>query len=71
MREVIFYTTGCPKCKILKKKLDEKNIAYAINDSVAEMLKLGITRVPVLSIDGQLKNFKESVEWVNNQKGGI
>lgn len=71
MREVIFYTTGCPKCKILKKKLDEKNIAYAINDSVAEMLKLGITQVPVLSIDGQLKNFKESVEWVNNQKGGI
>lgn len=71
LREVIFYTTGCPKCKILKKKLDEKNIAYAINDSVAEMLKLGITQVPVLSIDGQLKNFKESVEWVNNQKGGI
>lgn len=71
MREVIFYTTGCPKCKILKKKLDEKNISYAINDSVDKMLELGITQVPVLSIDGQLKNFKESVEWVNNQKGGI
>lgn len=71
MREVIFYTTGCPKCKILKKKLDEQNISYAINDSVDKMLELGITQVPVLSIDGQLKNFKESVEWVNNQKGGI
>lgn len=71
LREVIFYTTGCPKCKILKKKLDEQNISYAINDSVDKMLELGITQVPVLSIDGQLKNFKESVEWVNNQKGGI
>ena len=71
MREVIFYTTGCPKCKILKKKLDEQNISYAINDSVDKMLELGITQVPVLSIDGQMKNFKESVEWVNNQKGGI
>lgn len=71
LREVIFYTTGCPKCKILKKKLDEKDVVYAVNDSVDEMLRLGITQVPMLSIDGQLKNFKESIEWVNNYKGEI
>lgn len=65
--EIIFYTTGCPKCQVLKKKLDDRKIIYILNSSVDEMLKLGITQVPVLSIDGQLKNFKESIEWVNKQ----
>ena len=68
--EIIFYTTGCPKCQVLKKKLDDRKIIYILNSSVDEMLKLGITQVPVLSIDGQLKNFRESVEWIANQ-GGI
>lgn len=65
--EIIFYTTGCPKCQVLKKKLDDRKIIYILNSSVDEMLKLGITQVPMLSIDGQLKNFKESIEWVNKQ----
>lgn len=68
--EIILYTTGCPKCQVLKRKLDDRKIIYILNSSVDEMLKLGITQVPVLSIDGQLKNFRESVEWIANQ-GGI
>lgn len=34
------------------------------------MVALDITQVPVLAIDGELLNFKEAVEWVNEQQGG-
>jgi len=59
---VILYSTGCPKCKVLKKKLDEAGLQYTENNSVDEMLGLGITEVPMLSIDGKLYNFIQAVK---------
>ncbi len=64
---VILYSTGCPRCSVLKKKLEEKGINYTENNSVDEMLALGIMTVPVLGIGDELKNFTESVAWLNNQ----
>lgn len=61
---IILYSTNCPKCKILKEKLNDKHITYTIHDSVQEMLDLGITNVPVLSIDGNLLDFSAAVRWV-------
>lgn len=63
----ILFSTGCPRCEVLKKKLAEKSVEYTENNSVDEMLSLGITEVPVLKIDGNLIGFKEAVEWVNKQ----
>ena len=63
---ITLYSTGCPKCKVLKSKLEEKNIEFVEKDSVEEMIGLGITQVPVLSVDGVLLGFKEAVTWVNN-----
>lgn len=63
----ILYSTGCPRCKVLEKKLESNGIAYEKNNSVDEMLELGITEVPVLSVYGQLLNFSEAVNWINNQ----
>ena len=65
--KVILYSTGCPKCSVLKKKLGEKGVKDTENNSVDEMLALGITSVPTLSVDGELKGFSESVVWLGNQ----
>ena len=62
---IIFYTTGCPKCAILKKKLDTAHIPYELNNNVDEMQALGMTEAPALSVDGNLMSFGESVRWVN------
>lgn len=67
MQNIILYSTGCPRCDVLKDKLDTKAISYSVNNSVDEMTELGISEVPVLSISGQLLKFKEAVEWVNKQ----
>ena len=63
---IILYSTGCPKCKVLKSKLEAKHIEFVENNSVVEMTELGITQVPVLSVCGILLDFKKAVDWVNN-----
>lgn len=65
--KIILYSTGCPRCEVLKKKLAEKSVNYTEVTSVEDMLALGIKEVPVLSVDEVLMNFKEAVDWVNNQ----
>lgn len=65
---VILYSTGCPKCKVLKSKLDSKKIKYDVVDDVDEMLRLGMTTVPCLGVDDKIMNFKESVDWVNSME---
>ena len=37
--KVILYSTGCPKCRVLKTKLDKKNINYIENNDVEEMIE--------------------------------
>lgn len=64
---IILYSTGCPRCEVLKKKLAEKSINYTEITSVEKMLDMGIKEVPVLSVSGSLMNFKDAVGWVNNQ----
>ena len=64
--EIVFYSTGCPKCKVLKSKLDSKNIDYKTVTNTSEMIKLGMTTVPFLTIDGEVKNFKESIDYINS-----
>lgn len=71
MHMIVLYSTGCPKCGILKKKLDERGMQYQENTAVEEMLSLGITSVPVLCVDGQMLDFSNAVKWINAQGGLI
>lgn len=65
--DVILYSTGCPKCNVLKKKLDAKGIQYTVNNSVEEMEAIGIVSVPVLRANGEMLPFSSAVEWVNSK----
>lgn len=66
MDKIILYSNNCPRCKILKKKLDDNKINYEIIDNVDIMIDKGLSTVPVLEINGRMLDFKEAVEWVNN-----
>lgn len=65
--EVILYSTGCPKCNVLKKKLNDKNINFTENNDIDIMTSLGIEQVPVLSIDGKLMDFTQANTWINER----
>ena len=66
--ELILYTTHCPKCSVLEKKLSKKNLEYTENTSIEEMKALGISTVPVLSVNGELLPFEKANQWINSME---
>lgn len=64
--KITLYTTHCPRCMVLEKKLNAKNIDYVENTNVDLMIDKGIMTVPVLEVDEKQLNFKEANEWLNN-----
>ncbi len=66
IKNIILYTTGCPRCNVLKKKLSEKSVSFVEETDVDKMLSIGITEAPVLSVDGKLFQFRDAVSIVNN-----
>ena len=64
--ELILYTTHCPKCSVLEKKLAKKGLNYTEFTSIPEMIALGISSVPVLSVDGELFSFEKANQWINS-----
>jgi len=67
--DIILYTTHCPRCKVLEKKLQLKNIEYTINDNIEEMLALDMLTVPILSVDGENMEFSDAINWINSIGG--
>ena len=49
--KIILYTTHCPMCRLVERKLKEKNIKYSTFEDKDEMIKKGFISVPVLQID--------------------
>lgn len=60
----ILYSTHCPKCIVLKEKLDLANIKYCEVNDVSVIAEKGIDTVPVLQVDGISMNFATAVEWI-------
>lgn len=66
---VILYSTGCPKCQVLRKKLEKANINFNICKDTDTMKEKNINSVPVLEVDGTLYSFKDAAELIN--RGGL
>ena len=64
---VTLYSTGCPRCNVLKQKLDSKNIEYEVVSDIDVMTEKGFETVPVLDVDGQIMQFKEATDWINGR----
>ena len=64
----ILYSNGCPRCNILKTKLDNEGISYVVCTNVDEMVAMGFETAPMLSVNGNLLDFGQAVRWINNMK---
>ena len=64
---ITLYSTGCPRCKVLKAKLQKKGIEYREVTDIEEMTRLGMKSAPALSVDGELLDFRKANDWVNAQ----
>ena len=60
-----FFSTYCPRCRVLQEKLDSKNIQYITCTDREEMIKLGLVNAPALQLeDGQLLDFGKAIKWI-------
>lgn len=65
---VVLYSTHCPRCNVLEKKLKQKNISYEEITDVEIMKEKGYLSVPVLEVDGVSMDFKTAINWINSQE---
>ena len=67
--KVTLYSTHCPKCNIITKKLIAKNIVFTEVNDIEIIKNKGYFTVPVLEVDDEVFSFKEANDWINAQKG--
>lgn len=65
--DVVLFTTGCPKCKILEQKLKDQEVSYDLGD-VQEIVNLGYFEAPILKIDNVYMNFTQAIEYLRERK---
>lgn len=63
--KIVLYSTGCPRCNVLKTKLKNKDILFEEVNDEDIMINKGFDSVPILEVDGKSYDFKEAVEWIN------
>ena len=61
---IILYTTHCPRCIVLEKKLNQLNIDYKTEENEDVMIQKGFMSAPMLEVNGKTLNFKEAVDWI-------
>jgi len=66
--KIVLYSTGCPKCKILEKKLGEKNMVYEKVTDTDVMIKRGFQSVPMLEVDENTMEFGDAVRWIGGHR---
>lgn len=64
---ITLYSTGCPNCNVLKKKIDDLEIEYELNTNVEKMIELGFKTAPIMTVDGINMNFVESINWIKQK----
>ena len=64
---VTLYSTHCPKCDVLEKKLQNKGVEYqAVYDfDKKELIKKGFVSAPVLVVDDEYMDFSKANNWIN------
>lgn len=61
----LYSTESCPRCKVVKLKLNNLGINYELCSDVDEMTKMGISTVPVLELEnGDKLGFVEILNWI-------
>ena len=66
--KIILFSTKCPRCVVLEKKLKQKGIDYNEVNDVEIMKEKGYLSVPVLEVDGTSMDFKTANDWINSQE---
>lgn len=62
----LYTMDNCPKCKMLKQKLEDKHIEIEIINDYDVLCEKGIESVPVLEVNGEKMNYAKANTYINN-----
>lgn len=60
----LYTTETCPRCKVLKMKLQAKNVEYIEISDMDVIEAKGIKSVPVLEVDGEMLNLSQANDFI-------
>jgi len=63
--KVTLYSTNCPRCIVLEKKLNQKNIEFDLVSDEDTMINKGFMTAPMLEVGNEVYDFKGAVDWLN------
>ena len=62
---ILHTTETCPRCKVVKIKLEQAGMTAEINQDISKMEALGIQQVPMLELDdGSLLDFGKIIAYI-------
>lgn len=68
--KMILYSTDCPRCKVLEKKLGQKKIDFEVNKNLEEIMQVAtennFSSAPLLEVDGQVMGFEQANQFINS-----
>ena len=62
----LYTMDNCPKCKMLKQKVEDKHIEIEIINDYDVLCEKGIESVPVLEVNGEKMNYARANTYINN-----
>lgn len=62
---ITLYSTNCTNCKILEKRLVQKNIKYNLCNDKDIMKSKGFMSSPILEVNNNYMNYNDALEWVD------
>ncbi len=73
MNIILYKSTTCPQCRVVKMKLDKKGLLYeerlTDNMTPAELAEVGVKGIPTMFVDGEkMTNQREMCKWIDAQE---
>jgi len=62
--KAVLYSTGCPRCKVLKQKLDKEGVEYEVCEDIEKMKSMGIMSVPLLVVGDERYQFSDAIQKI-------
>lgn len=66
----VYSSPGCPRCAMLKKELDSRNIKYSVEEEdLTALRERGLLQLPILQVGDEFMRLPEAFKWVRGRGG--
>lgn len=68
---ITLYSTGCPKCNLLERRLTNDKIEFTVSNNIDKLIEMGFQTAPVLQINDQFVEYGEAMKMLKAYETGM